>query len=79
MWHTENEAMHHNHHIESSHLESLVYHIGSTQDLGDTFGGCRIYPEDILCGGTQYPRILCTKNRGCQISYDTGFSDPWGH
>ena len=20
-----------------------------------------------------------TKNRGCQISYDTGFSDPWGH
>ena len=26
--------------------------------LGDTFGGT-VYPEDILCGGTQYHRILC--------------------
>ena len=43
------------------------YHNGIQNILGDTFGGT-VYPEDISCGGTQYPRMLCTgiqKNWGC--------------
>ena len=58
-------------------LRLFTYRNGIQNFLGDTFSGT-VYPEDISCGGTQYPRILCTgmqKNQGCQISYDTGESD----
>ena len=39
--------------------------------LGGAFWGT-VYPKDISYGGTKDIMYGDTKNRGCQISYDTG-------
>ena len=49
----------HSHWLASSFVQFSPYRNGIQNFLGDTFGGT-VYPEDISCGGTQYPRILCT-------------------
>ena len=66
----------HSHWLASSFVQFSPYCNRMQSFLGDTIEGT-VYPEDILCGGMQYPRILYVwgyKNQGCQISYDTGIS-----
>ena len=65
----------HSHWLASSFVEFSPYRNGIQNFLGDTFGGT-VYPEDISCGGTQYPRKLCT---GIQKTRDAKYPMTPGH